>query len=399
MAYESLLKAHYKNKDVEKIYLERYTNPFAKHLPMEIKQYNQTKSYPAFYCYTEDIVLLTEQIYEKNALLSQIISSIPGIALRQYGLSCILDEVQSTNDIEGVYSTKKQLREIINGTSSSKRFDSVVQKYIRILQNQSIFFNTNEDIRTFYDEFAHNEVIEDNPTNKLDGNLFRKEPVDVANASGKTIHQGVFPEEKLCQYMSESLSILNDTSIPFLVRVSLFHYLFAYIHPFYDGNGRTDRFITSYYLSQKFHFSVALRLSITIKKHRKQYYKLFQDTENAFNYADLTSFIIGFLSIISHTIDDITTTMTRKKEQLTKYTDRIEDMNITDETLRQIYHILLQASLFYGEGLTLTNIMSITGKSRATVQKRLDSIPDDFLIKMHRKSYFYKLNLIKFKKI
>ena len=62
--------------------------------------------------------------------------------------------------------------------------------------------------------------------------------------------------------------------------------------------------------------------------------------------------------------------MTRKKEQLTKYNDRIEDMNLSDETLRQIYHILLQASLFYGEGLTLTDIMSITGKSRVTVQKK-----------------------------
>lgn len=398
MAYESLLKAHYKNKDVKKIYLKRYVNPFAKHLLVEIKQYNQTKSYPAFYCYTEDMLLLIEQIYEKHALLLQTISAIPGIALRQYGLSCILDEVQSTNDIEGVHSTKKQIREIINGTSTSKRFNSIVQKYIRILQNQSISFNTNKDIRIFYDEFAHNEVIEDNPYNKLDGSIFRKEPVDIANSSGKTIHQGVFPEEKLCQYMSESLSILNDTSIPYLVRISLFHYLFAYIHPFYDGNGRTDRFITSYYLSQKFHFSVALRLSITIKKHRKQYYKLFQDAENSFNYADLTSFILGFLSIISHTIDEITTTMTRKKEQLAKYKEQIDNMNLSDETLRQIYHILLQASLFYGEGLTLANIMSITGKSRATVQKRIDSIPDDFLIKMHRKSYYYKLNLIKLKK-
>lgn len=116
-------------------------------------------------------------------------------------------------------------------------------------------------------------------------------------------------------------------------------------------------------------------------------------------FIEIADFIIGFLSIISHTIDNITTTMTRKKEQLTKYNDRIEGMNLSDETLRQIYHILLQASLFYGEGLTLTDIMSITGKSRVTVQKRLDSIPNDFLIKMHRKSYFYKLNLIKLKNL
>lgn len=74
------------------------------------------------------------------------------------------------------------------------------------------------------------------------------------------------PEERIISLMQYALELLNDESVPLLVRVSIFHYFFAYIHPFYDGNGRTDRFITSYFLSKHFHPLASLRLSIFIKK-------------------------------------------------------------------------------------------------------------------------------------
>lgn len=40
------------------------------------------------------------------------------------------------------------------------------------------------------------------------------------------------PESKIIEYMNKALYILNDQSIDILIRVSLFHYYFGYIHPF-----------------------------------------------------------------------------------------------------------------------------------------------------------------------
>ena len=44
---------------------------------------------------------------------------------------------------------------------------------------------------------------------------------------------------------------LNGDNINSIIRISIFHYLYSYVHPFYDGNGRINRLISSYYISKK----------------------------------------------------------------------------------------------------------------------------------------------------
>ena len=60
--------------------------------------------------------------------------------------------------------------------------------------------------------------------------------------------------------------ILADEVIPALCAGVGVPFLFAYIHPFYDGNGRTNRFISSYVLSHSFSPIVGYRLSYSVKE-------------------------------------------------------------------------------------------------------------------------------------
>lgn len=194
--------------------------------------------------------------------------------------------------------------------------------------------------------------------------------------------------------MTQALDVLHSPSMPLLIRLGLFHYFFAYIHPFYDGNGRTDRFITSYYLRTDFHVLLALRLSIFIKKNRAKYYELFTETDSEINRGDLTPFIIGFLEIILGTINDTIALLNRKKAQLKKYKERIEALPIGDTLSKNMYFILLQAALFYGKGISITDLTKLLGKSRGTIQKRLDNVQKGFLITTKvNKTIYYKLNL------
>ncbi|MBR0288502.1 MAG: Fic family protein [Selenomonadaceae bacterium] len=137
-----------------------------------------------------------------------------------------------------------------------------------------------EDIRAFYDEFVHKEVTANDPTHKLDGDLFRRDSVSIISVSGKILHRGVQHEERIIELLNVTLRILRDPNMSILVRVTIFHYLFEYIHPFYDGNGRTARFIVSYFLASRFHRLVALRLSLLTKK---KYYDLFRETDAEWN--------------------------------------------------------------------------------------------------------------------
>ena len=64
----------------------------------------------------------------------------------------------------------------------------------------------------------------------------------------------------------------SDT-IPFLQRAIASHFLFEYIHPFYDGNGRTGRYLLALYLSNDLTLPTVLSLSRTIAENKNEIYK------------------------------------------------------------------------------------------------------------------------------
>ena len=93
--------------------------------------------------------------------------------------------------------------------------------------------------------------------------------------------------------------------------------------------------------------------------------------------------------------EDTIRLLTRKKEQLERYEKKLSETYSSDELTENIYYVLLQAALFYGQGVNMQELMSITQKSRATIQKRLDSMPDTHLVRTRIKNvYYYKLNLL-----
>ncbi len=397
MSDKTLTKIYYTTPDAyEEAYTSRYHAPFTFHLDFQIRQYHRRASYPAFFYYNRDFALGMEKIYEAYKDFLNLVHSVPPVVLHQFALLSILDEVKSTNDIEGVHSTRKEIRDILDGTAGkSDRLESIVNKYRGLLDDTQISFETCEDIRHFYDEFAHKEIVAENSAHVLDGVLFRKDPVDIESAQGKVIHQGLSPEPQIIAAMNEALRVLHSAEYPLLVRLGVFHYLFAYIHPFYDGNGRTDRFITSYFLKQGFHTLLALRLSVYIKRNRKKYYDLFAEADSEINRGDLTPFLNGFLQIFLGTIEDTMQLLMRKNEQLKRYEEKIKSFYGQDELLGELYFILLQAALFYGRGVTISQLVDITKKARNTIQKRMDAIPKDHLVVEKKgKAFYYKLDLM-----
>lgn len=402
MKYISLKKIYYtdaNNYNIE--YNKRFEAVTTKHFPIEIKQYNRENAYPAFLCYTEEITLLIERFYKNYFNLFKMKQQAPPILLRQFVLSSLIDEIKSTNDIEGVHSTKKQIKDILESQPISKDFlhlKSVVDKYNKIINNENICFKSCQDIRKFYDTFALDEVLTEHSDWKPDGKIFRKDPVEITSATDKILHQGMYPEEKLIDNMSIALNILNDKEMPFLIRVIIFHYFFGYLHPFYDGNGRTARFIFSYYLAKEFDEIIALRLSVIIKRYKKKYYEIFQDTDNEYNRGDLTVFVQTFLEMLNKAIKEAIDILQKKLSQLSTYSDKLDKIIISDDITKNIYFILLQASLFFGEGATISEIMKTTKKSRGTIQNRLDNIPKTHLIINNKiKPYRYKLNMMLFR--
>lgn len=401
MKFISLTKYFYQHtqEEYETEYIRRLEAPFTVHFNIPIHQYNRKNAYPAFLCYTGEILRLVEKFYKTYEQFLYTVNTVPPVVLYQFTRLSIVEEVKSTNDIEGVRSTKKEIREIIEKKGTHyHRLQSVVHQYLELLGEEEIKFDTCQDIRNFYDDFTHQEITQENPQNRLDGSLFRKEPVQIEAATGKTIHQGLYPESRIIEALDQALRILHSEEYPLLIRLALFHYFFVYIHPFYDGNGRTDRFITSYVLSRQFHRLLAVRLSIYIKRNQSRYYHMLEEADSERNRGDMTPFVMGFLDILIGSTEDTIGVLSRKNEQMRKYESRIDAFQLQDKLLKEIYITLLQAALFYGEGISMADLMKVTGKNRGTIQKRIDEIPGNHLIVTKAgKTNYYKLNLMLFK--
>lgn len=399
MKYATLEKLFYKDKsNWESEYNARFTSPFTKHLNFHIKEYSYKTECQLFFCYNEELSNLQNNIMSSAIHLLKCLEAIPGAGLNQFIESCLIDEIKASNDIEGVRSTRKEIMEAFEQKSKPKeyvRLWGIVNKYKKILNYDNISLRTSQDIRSLYDDFILEEIIRDNPKDAPDGALFRKESVDVVTGTQKTIHRGLYPESKIIESMDNALRILHDTAIPNLIRIAIFHYLFGYIHPFYDGNGRMSRFITSYYLAKEIHPSIALRLSLLIKIKKNKYYSLFELTNSHLNKGDLTPFIIRSLELVLIAIKNTTEILDEKLSNLQKYGSQLDEkIKDQDKTTCRIYWILLQAAIFSNSGASIEEMSTTLNKTQKTIRKYVDLIPpDNIIFDKTTRPYRYKLNI------
>ena len=357
MKYKLLSSLYYSDRDLyEQTYLNRYNSESTYRFNFNIGKNN------AFLVINNVILKKIELIRDLDKDLLIIMKSVPAIALNQYAKKCLIDEITMTNEIEGVRSTRKEINDILNDKDNKnkhKRLFGVVKKYEMLLKDDDIKLVTCNDIRNLYDEFALTDVINENPEHKPDGDIFRKERVYVYNKHQKVIHSGIYPEGEIIKSMTNCLDILNNDEYDFLIRVAVFHYMFGYIHPFYDGNGRTSRFISSYLLSKKLEFLVSYRLSHTIHENLNVYYKSFDNTNDEKNKGDLTAFVVTFLDFIIQSLNELIVTLTDKYNQLNYYAKIISTLSNKQSTVDLAY-ILIQNTLFGDEGLSIKGLQYVT---------------------------------------
>ena len=389
--FDTIKEIYYKDpKQHRTIYEELFRSLLSRKIPLTIREFNHNAEYPMFYYYSEELMLLQEQVSRKYMDFRKLLDNTPPLVLLQFSLSCIVDEVDATSKIEGVHSSKRELREILEDESTSGRFSGIVRKYHKLSNGEEIVLDKPEDIRSVYEDIAYREILRDKPEYALDGKIFRAGDVDVLGNGGKILHRGVSPEKKLIDYLRIGLDFMKDEQVPYLVRAAVFHYIFVYAHPFYDGNGRTARFITSSQIAKTMHYLPALRLSYIIRRKVQKYYKLIHDTETEINCGDLSPFIYGFIGFILETLEDLVFVLQRKQEQLKRYSKMLESVVPDYKGMREIYIMLLESSSFLGLGISMERLMKQTGKSRNTIKKLLSKIPTEHLVvKKGKRKYFY----------
>ena len=358
----------------------------------------------AFFCQTAEIYKLIVSIERTDKKVNKLYSKLPLIAIKQFENRCLIDEIVLTNNIEGIHSTRKEIDEILNDLSKKnkrKRFWGLVNKYKLLVNDDTITMVDCHDIRKIYDDIFLVEIKEEDSSNLPDGEIFRKDVVNVVSETQKVIHNGLYPESKIIEYMGKALEILNDDSIDVLIRTAIFHYLFGYIHPFYDGNGRTSRFISSYMLSHELNPLIAYRISFTIKENLNKYYDSFKICNHLSNMGELTPFIEMFLQIVDESEKQLYSALAKRVAQLNHYLKIISGKFGENDDLKNLYSLLVQASLFSDNGISLKELEEYMKMSYNTLSKILKSVPNEWLLKYQKPNHqvFYSLNLKEFDKM
>lgn len=396
MEYITLGKLAYSDREqYEKTYQERFNSPYAQHIDIKIGDW------PAFFLATPEVYALMLSIQKTDKKIWELYRRLPGIAIDQFSRRCLIDEITVTNGIEGVHSTRREIDGVLielKRKDHRKRFAGLVQKYAMLQNNVEFPLKTCQDIRAIYDDLALREVVEDNPKNAPDGEVFRKGSVDVTNPAQKVIHQGLYPEAKIMEAMSSALDYLGNDSVELLYRVCVFHYLLGYIHPFYDGNGRLNRFISSYMLGKELQPLLGYRLSYTIKENISQYYKAYKICNQAKNRGDLTPFILMFLEVIERSAQQLLGALSGRWEKLAHYNGIIERLPYSAEPgFADLYFVLIQAELYSELGISMKELEDGRGLSSTTIRGQLQKIERAGLLKSERYGHakYYGIDLDK----
>lgn len=261
----------------------------------------------AFYLNNNEITKLIEDILLLSKELNDNLSNLSDLSINYYMDSFLIDEILITNEIEGVYSTRKEISSVLKkvnetDTKSKIRFYGMVKQYQVLLNDKEIPLKSIEDIRTLYDQIILPIITDKNDI--PDGKYFRKGSVSVYSSTQEKEHQGILGEDNIIEHFNRLLKFKDDENIPLLIRIAIIHYYMGYIHPFYDGNGRLSRFISSYLLKDCIPSIACIRLSYAVKENKSKYYNAFKYCNDIFNQGDVTPFIITFLEIVKSAIEN-----------------------------------------------------------------------------------------------
>lgn len=388
MAYKTLKTIFHMSdeQNFEKEYQQRLNNFTTYVTDIEInpiRKQIQIKSmmFPLFFCPTKTIIIKAEKILINSSEINKLINSQPIVATTSYLKKLLINEMQSTNEKENVRSTKKELADALNNNNlkSNKRFSGLVYQYSLLLSDEDFTLNEISDFRKAYDLLLSNEIAdEDLP----DGLMFRKQGVGVRDTSKeKWVHRNEYSEYEIVDFLNKMLNFISHYEAPILLKIVASHFMFEYLHPFYDGNGRLGRYIIAKLLKDNLEHVTALTFSYAVNRNKNKYDKAFASTSHFLNKGEMTYFIDVMLDLI---IEGQKTAIEQFKENIamieTLY-GRLENLNLKEHE-KNVLFILLQDKVFGNEytRISLRELVEFLPFGR----KKLDSIIKKHEDKLHK---------------
>lgn len=299
-----------------------------------------------------DLVTCMNYIANTEKAVEKAWSRLPRFAQREYLMQLIAKEVQNTNIIEGVHSTRKELSKALDAANEQNkhtRFSEFTKLFLELVDSNECDTSipqTLQDIRKIYDSIMQGELESgDIP----DGEIFRKKKVSIRDGANNVVHDGDATEAEIQDHLTQMLSLMNSNEVPTLIKACMCHYAFESVHPLYDGNGRTGRFLLALQLHEQLSMPTILSLSSIIYAEKSGYYAAFSKAQELFNCNDLTMFCCTMLEYIKKAQNEVLDNIILQAKQIIYCMDKLSEFSkktSISKVQHEVMTILLQNKLF-----------------------------------------------------
>lgn len=328
------------------------------------------------------------QLHQDIWEFDSVFKTFTGFGQKQLIQSFLISEIQSTNSIENIQSTRHDIFHLIQTKVKGKnrKITSIANAYSILLNDSDGVPAELKDIRSIYDSLMKDALEkEDRP----DGRYFRKKQVFISDGI-KNIHRGFFPEEAVNNGMQEFLDLLNRNDTDLFERLILSHFLLETVHPYYDGNGRLGRFLfTQKYLNETGSY-LSLAVSAAFNHQKSAYYKALAEARKEHMYGSLNAYFSDIGSILHTYQKSLINELKDKKEKIDSTVFSPEEFTKSE---RVILRLLAESSLLSDFGVSNTEIIQYASVSKRTVISSMQKFREMNLLEETKigKTVYHKL--------
>lgn len=230
----------------------------------------------------------------------------PQQSARLYGTKAMEEEILSTFRIEQIDTSRESVRRILSGQAprndEEHRIYGMKQGLEFIADNSHTI--TEKNLFRLYQMTIGDFLPEEDRL--LPEHWYRHDSVYIVGS--KLEHTGL-PWHKLPAYMAELVAFAaGKTAQNDLIKAAILHFALAYLHPYFDGNGRIARLLHLWYLVQQGYSSALfVPMSRFVEESRSRYYKAYTQVEQNQQISgvlDVTSFLVYFAESVYHRLGE-----------------------------------------------------------------------------------------------
>ncbi len=246
-----------------------------------------------------------------------------------YGLKAMEDEIHYTLHIENIQSSKESIHRILSGWAPKDESENRIfgmKKSLDFITNPANEM-TEENIFKLYMLTVGDFLQGDEKL--IPGEYYRHDRVFIVGAQVE--HQGL-DSKLLPAYMAQLVDFIhNEHKMNELSKAAVIHFYFAYLHPYFDGNGRMARLLHLWYLVQQgYSATLFFPFSAFINNSKSKYYKAFTQVEANCNISELID-VTPFLVYFTENVYNLLENQKPRLALMGKYTDALAGGNITEK--------------------------------------------------------------------